>query len=80
MQSFLHTVVKEAEMIDVHQNLTVLSRLVFALKVACEIFKLPHLTCDVTGQHYRPVPSDVSLPRLRKRKRQLKFRLELPVP
>ena len=31
-----HTVDKEAE-IDVHQNSTVLSRLVFALKVTCEI-------------------------------------------
>ena len=61
-----HTVDKEAE-IDVHQNLTVLSKLVFALKVACEI----HLTRDVTGQHYRPVPSDVSLPR------RLKFRLTI---
>ena len=28
-----HAVEKEAEMIDVHQNLTVLSRLVFALMV-----------------------------------------------
>ena len=28
---------KEAEMIDIHQNLTVLSRLVFELMVACEI-------------------------------------------
>ena len=27
-------------MIDVHQNLTVLSRLVFARKVACEISKI----------------------------------------
>ena len=27
-------------MIDVHQNLTVLSRLVFAQKVACEISKI----------------------------------------
>ena len=33
----MHTVDKGAEMIDVNQNLTVLSRLVFALKVACEI-------------------------------------------
>ena len=33
----LYTVDKEAEMIDVHQNLTVLFRLVFTLKVACEI-------------------------------------------
>ena len=30
---------------------------------------------DVTGQHYRPVPSDVSLPRLSERRRRLKFRL-----
>ena len=30
---------------------------------------------DVTGQYYRPVPSDVSLPRLSKRRRRLKFRL-----
>ena len=37
--------------------------------------KLPHLTRDVTGQHYRPVPSDVSLPRLSERRRRLKFRL-----
>ena len=29
---------------------------------------------DVTGQHYRPVPSDVSLPRLSERRRRLKFR------
>ena len=48
-------------MIDVHQNLTVLSRLVFALH------KLPHLTRDVTGQHYRPVLSHVSLQRLSER-------------
>ena len=31
---------------------------------------------DVTGQHYRPVPSDVSLPRLSERRRRLKFRLQ----
>ena len=30
---------------------------------------------DVTGQHYRLVPSDVSLPRLSERRRRLKFRL-----
>ena len=30
---------------------------------------------DVTGQYYRPVPSDVSLPRLSERRRRLKFRL-----
>ena len=54
---------------DVHQNLTVLSRLVFALH------KLPHLTGGVTGQHYRPVLSDVSLPRLSERRSRLKFRL-----
>ena len=30
---------------------------------------------DVNGQHYRPVPSDVSLPRLSERRRRLKFRL-----
>ena len=47
-------------MIDVHQNLTVLSRLVFALNV--KFHKLPHFTPDVTGQHYHPVLSDVSLP------------------
>ena len=40
--------------------------------------KLLHLTRDVTGQHYRPVPSDVSLPRLSKRRRRLKFRLGYP--
>ena len=39
--------------------------------------KLLHLTRDVTGQHYRPVPSDVSLPSLRERRRRLKFRLEI---
>ena len=39
--------------------------------------KLLHLTCDVTGQHYRPVPSDVSLLRLSERRRRLKFRLSL---
>ena len=39
----LHTVDKEAEMIDVHQNLTVLSRLVFALNVVCEISKNYHI-------------------------------------
>ena len=39
--------------------------------------KLPHLTRDITGQHYRPVLSDVCLPRLRERRRQLKFRLNL---
>ena len=39
--------------------------------------KLPHLTRDVTGQHYRPVPSDVSLPRLSERRRRLKFKLDL---
>ena len=39
--------------------------------------KLLHLTRDVTGQHYRPVPSDVSLPSLRERRRRLKFRLNL---
>ena len=33
----LHMVGKEVEMIDVHQNLMVLSNLVFALKVMCEI-------------------------------------------
>ena len=32
---------------------------------------------DVTGQHYRPVPSDVSLPRLSERRRWLKFRLSV---
>ena len=58
-------------MIGVHQNLTVLSKLVFARK----FHKLPHFTRDVTGQHYRPVPSDVSLPRLSERRRRLKFRL-----
>ena len=26
--------------------------------------KLPHFTRDVTGQHYRRLPSDVSLPRI----------------
>ena len=30
--------------------------------------KLPHFTRDVTGQHYRPVPSDVSLPRISERR------------
>ena len=39
--------------------------------------KLPHFTRDVTGQHYRPVLSDVSLPRLSERRRRLKFRLLL---
>ena len=34
----MRTIGKEAEMIDVHQNLKVLSRL-FALKVACVIDK-----------------------------------------
>ena len=62
-------------MIDVHQNLTVLSRLVCSLHV--KFHKLPHLTRVVTGQHYPPVPSDVSPPRLSKRRRQLKFRLTL---
>ena len=62
-------------MIDVNQNLTVLSRLVFTLKVACEFHKLPHFTRDVTGQHYRRLPSDVSLPRISERRRRLKFRL-----
>ena len=33
------------------------------------------LGSDVTGQHYCPVPSDVSLPRLSERRRWLKFRL-----
>ena len=37
--------------------------------------KLPHFTRDVTGQHYRPLPSDVSLPRISERRRRLKFRL-----
>ena len=37
--------------------------------------KLPLLTRDVTGRHYRPVLSDVSLPRLSERRRRLKFRL-----
>ena len=37
--------------------------------------KLPHFTRDVTGQHYRRLPSDVSLPRISKRRRRLKFRL-----
>ena len=37
--------------------------------------KLPLLTRDVTGRHYRPVLSDVSLPRLSERRRGLKFRL-----
>ena len=40
-----------------------------------DVHKLPHFTRDVTGQHYRPVPSDVSLPRLSERRRRLKFRL-----
>ena len=57
-------------MIDVHQNL-VLSR-----RFCGEVHKLPHLTHDVTGQHYRPVLSDVSLPRLSERRRRLKFRLD----
>ena len=39
--------------------------------------KLPHLTSDVTGQHFRQVLSDVSLPRLSERRRRLKFRLRL---
>ena len=39
--------------------------------------KLPHFTRDVTGQHYRPLPSDVSLPRLSERRRRLKFRLQI---
>ena len=34
---------------------------------------------DVTGQHYRRLPSDVSLPRISERRRRLKFRLELQV-
>ena len=42
-----------------------------------KVHKLPHLTRDVTGQHYHPVLSDVSLPRLSERRRRLKFRLEL---
>ena len=33
--------------------------------------------CDVTGLHYRPVLSDVSLPRLNDRRRRLKFRLRV---
>ena len=37
--------------------------------------KLPHFTRDVTGQHYRRLPSDVSLPRISERRRRLKFRL-----
>ena len=41
--------------------------------------KLLHLTRDVTGQHYRPLPSDVSLPRLSERRRRLKFRLHCDV-
>ena len=32
---------------------------------------------DITGQHYRPVPSDVSLPRLSESRRWLKFRVEM---
>ena len=67
----LHTVDKEAEMIDFNQNLTVLSRLVFPLK----FHKLSHFTRDVIRQHYRLVLSDVSLPRLSERRRRLKFRL-----
>ena len=35
------------------------------------------LGSDVTGQHYHPVLSDVSLPRLGERRRQLKF-MQLP--
>ena len=62
-------------MIGVHQNLTVLSRLVFARRLGVKFHKLPHFTHDVTGQHYRPVPSDISLPRLSERRRRLKFRL-----
>ena len=58
-------------MIDVNQNLTVLSRLVSRVK----FHKLPHFTRDVTGQHYRRLPSDVSLPRISERRRRLKFRL-----
>ena len=59
-------------MIDVHQT----QRFCLA-KVACEFHKLPLLTRDVTGRHYRPVLSDVSLPRLSERRRRLKFRLVL---
>ena len=62
-------------MIDVNQNLTVLSRLVSRVK----FHKLPHFTRDVTGQHYRRLPSDVSLPRISERRRRLKFRLVGPV-
>ena len=41
--------------------------------------KLPYFTRDVTGQHYRPLPSDVSLPRISERRRRLKFRLHTAV-
>ena len=41
--------------------------------------KLPHFTRDVTGQHYRRLPSDVSLPRISERRRRLKFRLSMGV-
>jgi len=47
----------------------------FALKLHMKSHELPHLTCDITGQHYRLVLSDVSLPRLCERRRGLKFRL-----
>ena len=63
-------------MIDVNQNLTVLSRLVSRVK----FHKLPHFTRDVTGQHYRRLPSDVSLPRISERRRRLKFRLTACIP
>ena len=56
-------------MIDVHQNLVLSSRFCAEGRV------LPHLTRDITRHHYCPVLSGVSLPRLSKRRRQLKFRL-----
>ena len=46
----------------------------FAPKVASDISEITTLTRDVTGQHYCPVLSDVSLPKLSEM-RLLKFRL-----
>ena len=42
-----------------------------------KFYKLPRLARDVTGLHYRPVLSDVFLPKLSERRRRLKFRLTL---
>ena len=60
-------------MIDIHQNFCLDP---FGRKVHVKFYKLPHFTYDITGQHYRPVLSNISLPELlsKWRRQLLKFR------